>query len=527
MSHNTATRDTTSNRLPTEQPGGRDWFSMSKAQRRNVDPTSDYVPSDDQLTETVGPHMAQYTNPAEDGRDPVEQAVPQETVNAVLDAIDRPRKVAEQYIRSSDHSRKIALGREPEEADRLPKHDDGVPLPGFGTEYDDCDDDLPMFCECCGNDVVVGRTCKRSECPRCGAAWVRDRTVSFASRLAVARAVRDANRDPQQYYHHLAWIPPEDWALQAENTYAKTIEVIKEIMDAMDIGGYIFYHPWSGDNPDGEDDRGKWRDRLFQGRDWGDVRAELKFRPHFHIIAVGGKVPGQNLSTEVYEKTGWILNRITKGDSNVSLYDNNDLVAATSYSVSHTALKTINGSNYLQYDRHGPILRKVTDTDDPDTLDIPEHRRREIDVLTREHAEMTLGIDLNDQLCGEQVLEDTARNGLAEATTYISYKSGGDTREMTGDTSGGDGGGGGGGGPDDTDPSVSEFQQGGSHTEVEEVDGTDRPETTDCKGRLIHVKNAPDYLEDDDWCESAACVHSLEALWNEWKDRLDELGVES
>lgn len=436
------------------------------------------------------------------------------------------RRVLEE-IRVPDQ-REAPVGEVPIRADGSRPELPPLSLPGFGSRLEDCGDDLPLFCEDCGFTNVVGRTCKRSECPRCGAAWVRDRAVNVASRLAAARAMRDASREKQQRFHHLAICPPDDWYLEADDVLGATFQVIRGILEQMDLEGYVFYHPWSGKNgledksreaadgedgaewfggPDGDDgdrddDRGAWKHRLFNDRDWSDVSEELQLRQHFHVVAVGHKVPGGQLTSDVYDATGWVMKRITKSpDSNVSLYDQLDMARAVSYCISHTGIDTSGASNRVQYRKYGSALNQA---------DVYDRTRREVSKQVRKVAPKVLGVDLEGQLCTTERIKPPDSDGddgpaaasILAGAGSMAGQDGGDPFELPGGSEMPDE-------PVGPDATVRK--------DVEEIE----PEP--CEGRMLHIKQAEEYLEDDAWLERADNAEVLQTTWDEWADRLDEL----
>jgi len=470
-------------------------------------PTANYLQSDDQLHPTVGPDLS--------GIDSVE-AASTETVRKVLEAIDSPRKVeqkGEGVTLKSDGS-----------TGELPM----MEIPGFGEEYDDCGKPMPMACSGCGHTHEVGRTCRRSTCPRCGAAWVRDRAKNLCAQLGACRATRDANRDTHQRYHHLAWMVPEDWRLQSKDELEKTREVIRKIMYALDIEGYVFYHPWSGSGYDDEegDDRGKWKDRLFNDRDWrGDVREELEFRPHFHIVAVGHTVPGKDFSKTIYEKTGWILTRITKSEDNaVSIYDDEDLAKVVTYCLSHSAIDINGGSDgsaQRTYRRYGPVL---TDPDVSPSEEVTEHHDR----LCRQAATTTLGIPMTDQFCFAETVGNTGMDDYTKVRAAITAQAAADgdgtnsadnagSDETTNDTLAS---------PDAPDPVEMSGELNTPAKKANDnpsLDLEEPEEPSECEGQLVHLCEARHLLKDDDWIEQADYSHDLRETVDEWSDRMDEL----
>jgi len=451
-----------------------------------IQASENYWSSDDQLYPTVGP---------DDSDIEAVEAASTETVRRVLKAVKSPSKVVD---READNPSSIPV-RPDGSTGELPM----MEIPGFGEEYSDCGKPMPMACSGCGHTATVGRTCRRSTCPRCGAAWVRDRAVNIAARLGATRAVRDSNRDEHQRYHHLAWMPPEDWRLEADDVLERTLHTIRDMMDALDIEGYVFYHPWSGSGHDDEqgDDRGKWKDRLFNGRDWrGDVREELNFRPHFHIVAVGHKVPGQDFTKTIYDKTGWILKRITKSeDSAVSIYNDEDLAKTVTYCLSHSAIDVNGGSDgsaQKTYRRYGRLVNSSE-------IEIDDAARDHHDQLVRRAATTTLGIPLKDQFCFAETVGNTGQERYDAMRSIMAANA----ADAAAPTPSGSGSG------DDLPDAPSPIGQ----------EASDDQEATECEGRMLHLCDARRLVDDDEWLEQAEHSDELIETIDEWSDRMGEL----
>lgn len=526
---------------------GRDWWSMPVEQRRRIDPTSDYVSADTQIFNTTGVHMSPNGVNVREADDA--------TTRKVIKAFDRRRKVGTAAIESDGENGHV--GREPNSDDFLPKFEEGSPIPSMGEESDDCDEEILFFCDSCAETYLGGRTCGLSGCPRCWSSWVRDSAVKHAEKLMVTRAVRDKNLDEQQFFHHLAWSVPDEWALQADEPYKKTKQAINEVLDAMGLDGRVYYHAWRGadENADGEEienDLGEWKDRVGEDTTWPEVRENLEFSPHFHVIAVGHKVPGGDLTKRVEEETGWSLHRITKGeDSKVSLFNNSDMVSALLYCLSHTSLnRTAADRNRVKSWSHGPILNqkirredKIDDEDEWDGLIIRQETHDEVDLLARGHAQLTLGVELESQICTEEFDFDPGRETGAERAgvkTLIDLGTG-DTREWTPS------------GPTElstqsrTELPTSQSERAGelssdsdlpavsgaTVSEVEEIDHDregecdhdedDSPDTEVCQGRMLPIWEAESYLGDEEFREQAENIHELDAAWTTWKPRLNEM----
>lgn len=483
--------------------------------------SQDYWPTDNQLTPTVGPGIGEL----EDVQDADEELVRQvhESISS------RPLIDASTLNEAPAKSDGSVAG--------LPPMD----LPGFGSTYESneggkCGQPMPLACSGCGHTIEVGRTCRRSTCPRCGAAWVRDRAAQINARLGTVRAVRDANREEPQRYHHSIWIAPKDWYLDTEDELDETFRMLGEIYKALNHEAYIFYHPWSGssyaqDDETLEDDRGKWRDRLFSGRDWrGDVADELNLRPHFHIVSVGHELPGGDFTASLYEEHGWIFKRALKKDSKVSLYDDEDLARAVTYILSHTAIDTTGQASRVQYRRYGSLLHS------PD-IEIKQKTKDHHDTLARRAAATTLGIPMADQFCLAETKGDTGETLQWGSNRSAIIAQAADDPERS-DHEPLD---------HDVDELVDLVQEADidwpaqlsiegqlntpaklARDELEsvaqELDLGDRDEElTECEGRLVHLLEARDLLDDEDWVDQAQHVDELQTTLEDWEGREEEL----
>lgn len=432
----------------------------------------DYLPADRQLHPTVGPDV---------GADELDV----DLLERVIDRIDQlPRP---DWGDDLDGIPVSADGRHLS----LPPAD----LPGFGEEYDNCGDDIPHFCEGCGAKTTIGRTCKRSSCPRCAPAWCRDRTISATSRLAAARAALDAVKDDHQRYHHLAINLPDDWRIDAENPLEKTRQMIISILKEMDLQGYLFYHPYRGRTDTDEDDRGKWKDRLFNDREWRDVSRELSLRPHFHAIVIGHEVPGGQFTKILHDETEIVLKRITKSEeSNVSIYNERGLARSTSYCISHTGLVRKGDEMHAEYQPFGEAVHPS------DGVDVLDRTRDEMDRIVREEIPMTLGVALGSQLCVSNVPEGESESSAR--SRIISQAAADDPEDPTKDFD------------DELAGSGETLIEG---EEIEDV------ELTECEGKLRHIRDAPRFLDNAEWRAEARYWRQLQTTWDEWSDRLDEL----
>jgi hypothetical protein len=264
-------------------------------------------------------------------------------------------------------------------------------IPGFGERYDTCGETDPHFCSDCGEPlrdnngelIEIGRTCWRKDCPRCAPGWAMRRSYGICAKLEDYRkhvASRRGGDSPK--FHHVTLIPPykdgrTTFATNTDDPLDSGYQIAKVILDQLSVaGGMIAYHPYSGTS---EDDRGEWKRRLFKGRDWeGDVRDELHYRAHYHAIVVADQV--DHLSCKhLYEKTGWVIHRIEKSDSNVSLYGKRDLASAVTYALSHAGVGDEISDTYRYFgdvaqhtasDRVHDQMRQYVRSVAPSTLDI-------------------------------------------------------------------------------------------------------------------------------------------------------------
>lgn len=436
-------------------------------------------------------------------RDLPETAPGDTDVHAVVDAFRRPKQAP------TIHNGHLPM----------------LELPGFGSEYENCGDDMAHFCAGCGDVTVFGRTCYKSECPRCGSGWARRTATRVCAKLDALRRYRytvevDKGDRERMVYHHLIFSPPADWTLEADDPLQKTFDTIGEVLKELDAEGTVFYHPYRGTEGD---DRGEWKKRLFSGRSWqGDVKEELRFSPHFHAVVAAEFVPGAGLVEHVEEATGWTIHRVTKGeDSNVSIGNDADLAAVVAYCLSHTGLyETPSGETKAAYRHKGSTMDKVTAKED---------REEEIDGLVRAVAPKVLNIPFSTLACGdERVDESTQPEIVVDVAMAASSKqnfsassrasmdgtrAAGHATELPNSADGLDG-------PAGSLPDGPE-----NPVDVDTTLQEEEPETYTCRGRLLHIAKAKRYLEDDDWRDEAPYAEELREAYDEWSDRIDWTGA--
>ena len=354
-------------------------------------------------------------------------------------------------------------------------------LPGFGDSYDDCGEKIPHMCPECGATPVIGRTCGRSVCPRCADSWVIDPAVQITAKAeSTARLMSSKLGGVSVKKHHVIFSPPEDWYLEASDPLDRTFEVIKEILDVINAEGAVMYHGWSG-NDQQEDDRGAWKNRLFNDRSWEDVRAELMPRPHFHAVLVSPFIPGQDVTDRVHSETGWVIHRIAD-DSGKSLDGLEDVARAPTYSLSHTSIDTRgDGPNRAQYRKFGSTWHDAS---------VYDNQRRKAEHAVRKVAPKVLGIPAKKIRC-EASVEDSS--GEIDLLDEYSSNSDDDDPDLTGDD-----------GSDDDATSDTD-----DHNDVD---------IEPCKGAIVPLSEAPKYLEDDEWIAAAPYSEHLRLRFEEWQD---------
>lgn len=350
-------------------------------------------------------------------------------------------------------------------------------IPGFGEQYTGgedgtvpCGAQLPHICPECGKPHEVGSTCYRSVCPRCAPAWVCRRAPKIVQNVMAAARMKEG----AQYKHHVAVSPPKELlvdieATEEENPEEAIISMLQDFMREIDMDGIVVYHPWRGEKTeDGEtDDIGEWKKRLFSGRDWqGDVREELDHQPHFHLIGACEWFPGGDVTRTIWERTGWIFDRITsRNGSPVSLGNMKNVARATTYTLSHAAIDTDGDRNTYV---HGKVGSAYHNNDGR----MLEEARDAVHFV----APDTLGIDRWGISCG-------GKRPLEEVEDTTSTSEGDGDGDAEGDSDG-----------DDTDA------------------------MTTC-GSTLDCINHADYIEDEEWQRRARYADEAVEKKREW-DRI-------
>lgn len=271
----------------------------------------------------------------------------------------------------------------PAQSSELPE----LPIPGRGDAYDECGDPMPLkVCSDCGSAYWGGRTCYRATCPRCWKGWDKRAAVKVSSKLEGRRRYEESKTDGWSGYkfHHVAVSPPPGYSIGGEDALRRTFDLVKEIMQELGADeGFIGYHPWRI-KKEYIEDGWQWKD-VLDAEDWQDY---VYYAPHFHVITLSKFVTGGDLTKGLEERSGWVVERITKThESNVSIYDLEDLVAATSYTLSHTGI----GEDQAAYRYYGKT-HNFTPSD---------HIVDEVEDVFTQVAPQTLGQKFPGSKCGD------------------------------------------------------------------------------------------------------------------------------
>lgn len=338
----------------------------------------------------------------------------------VIDAIERPKTLPDDI--------------QPKRKGQLPR---GKP-PSFGDPDPDCDDPVPgsmYFCPTCSTVHQKPHVCYRYDCPSHWAHAVRRRAAGSKDAAGICAQLDALRRylyvyrgEEDHYYHHLVYNPPRPRRLASKDALEREKQTVREIMDAIGVQGAVIYHAWAGENedhavadPDAEvrsnDDRGEWKDRLGEDTQWrgdgpygsekwkeGGVRADLQFRPHFHIVGVAPFVDF-SCTPEIYEATGAVLTRIlSKGDKSIARRKDEDsddpaMARVVTYCLSHASVLSTDpfgddNQRRLAAWMKGPDVHRITAL---------EKNKARMQAIVYEQVSDTLGIGPPDLTCDTKI----------------------------------------------------------------------------------------------------------------------------
>lgn len=380
---------------------------------------------------------------------------------------------------------------------------DHLILPGFGPDgeggnrRDDCGDDYPFFCAGCGDVKSFGRTCYSWVCSRCvqaGALRASKRTVA---KLLAMRAYYDAIRDDQQRLHHIVVSPPDDWHPSTDGDSWKAAKTtVKRLLRAAGCPGWLAYHPLKGKSGD---DRGAWKDRLLNGGRWADVAPELVFQPHFHAVVIANETPGGAVTKEIEERTGWVVHRITKEGSNVSIYGDYDLARAVTYCYSHTAVDTSGDRDSVCANYFGEYVNDAVASD---------RAEEQADAIVRAVAPKTLGVPYNSLACSRTRPVPVDDDGDDGEHPYLRVRVDRAAASAAYDPHAGAA----------SDP-WDDFAGGAGPDDVEDPGDVDEPDSEACAGRMLPIGDAARYLRSSRWVAQADHVDDLRETHGRWAER--------
>lgn len=299
-----------------------------------------------------------------------------------------------------------------------------------------------------------------------------ERAEPIVSRIQSAAKMKEG----AQYKHHVAMSPPEDFFVDADDPWQEAMDAIADFCRRIEFDGVILAHPYSGDHDEErekglgsthKDDRGEWKNRVFNERSWEDVREELKFRPHFHLIGCCSWFPGGDVTAYISEKTGWVTHRITeRNGSPVSLGDMTALASATTYALSHVGIDTEGERNTYLRKKVGSAYHAADD-----------RHHDEAREAIRRVAPKTLGIPSMEIECRSDLPEDEADH-------------------------------------DDHEPATTSDDGAGDESTSTSAESTGM---VPCRGDLVDVDEA-EFVEDPEWRQTALHAEKAVETREEWKE---------
>jgi hypothetical protein len=288
-------------------------------------------------------------------------------------------------------------------------------LPATGGRYDGCGEEAPLLaCPNCGEVTTVGRTCRRSRCPRCWQAWDFQRALDAGTAIEGERRYRYASGETNTKYHHLVVSLPRSLRFARSDPLDAAFKLVMCLLGMVGVfAGWLAYHPWRirkeyrGDVNGHESGNGdmQWKDILQKIESdewtWEAVREEfLVYAPHFHGMVNADFVQGGAVTEAIEEQTGVVIHRITKGDSAVSLGNLEDLMSATAYSLSHAG---------LSWDEDNEAFRGAFRFFGS-TADVERRKNVEDDAKAalQEVSQDVLGVDFGSQRCDAETVDEDA-----------------------------------------------------------------------------------------------------------------------
>jgi len=261
-------------------------------------------------------------------------------------------------------------------------------LPGKGKKGKNCGKITSLgVCPKCGHRMFLRSSCYQPLCPSCWHKWRFRRAKTYLIKLEGFRRyiyVRRGRNWRVAKFHHVVLSPPQnlEYRLQVEaktsekkRVFDKLVDEAKEIAKYVGFldGGLLIFHPfrlkWQCPEcnqwfkPDelkdhlskvhlkDEDDikeiirkiREQDNDPVNEGRRWREILNKedwenyVYFSPHFHVFGVATTIDGL-VCKRAYDKFGWVVHRVTKGKSKVSIGNLEDLARSLLYCLSHVGI---------------------------------------------------------------------------------------------------------------------------------------------------------------------------------------------
>lgn len=310
-----------------------------------------------------------------------------------------------------------------------------LPLPGSGDVLEDCGEEIPaLYCQGCAKPYEVGRTCRRSRCPRCWQSWAFQRAKSIAAKLQTL-AIEHGMQKDGVFKHHLTVSVRDSTRFNSKDPLNQGFEAVKSLLAKVDVKtGYLAYHPYRivpeyrGSvlgHESGEGDY-TWKDVLekVESEDWSweAVRDEfLIYAPHYHVIGISEFAQCGAVTEQIENETGAVIHRITterKDGKKKSIANLEELCKVTAYSLSHAGLGSQNGG-----ESHRTAVRPFGEVANKEAWD---GVKADVNETMREVAGTVLGIEFPEPECTERVHQtEDGHNHSRTGTAAPAHGSGG------------------------------------------------------------------------------------------------------
>lgn len=307
------------------------------------------------------------------------------------------------------------------------------PIAASGSRGQNCGDVIPaLFCpdDNCGEVYDVGRTCRKSRCPRCWQSWDFHSAVRKAAKLQSLAKTRGSQSGRSIKKHHVTVSLRESTRFHSDDPLDRGFSLVKRLMQEVNVDtGYILYHPYRikeeyrGDVNGHESGDGDmiWADilRMLESENWtwGAVKDEfLIYNPHFHVICLSEFVQTGDFNDDegdveededavsewIEDESSVVIHRIVKNvkeyDSPVSMDGLDDLCAVMAYSLSHVAL--------LHEEKTDSWQAAVRPFGEVANFEAFDNVEADVKSEMREVAPDVLGVDFAKPRCSAHVVDE-------------------------------------------------------------------------------------------------------------------------